>query len=622
MAATRPPARRRRARRGSLERPVNARLYRGSLLVLVLPLLVLAFSVVRVAPLPPPPLPANFDGAAAGALAVDLSQHFPDRSPGGSGSVRAATWFRDQMRQYDLPVSSDTWTADVPGLGRQRLRNLWAVAVGQSRQAIVVTAHRDDTGAGPGVNDDASGTAALVELARGYARAGTQSPSVRSAHTLVFLSTDGGAFGGLGAARFASRLPFDVVATIDLTAIAGRGRPRIEIAGDTPRSPAASLVATAAQRLREQTGATPRHAGIVAQLVDLGFPYTLYGQGPFVARGIPAVTLTTANARPPEAFTDRRLDVPRLGAMGRAAQQLIGSLDQGLGLTQGTTTYVWTGTRIVRGWAIELILFGLLIPYAVTVVDLFARCRRRRIPLAPAARSLRSRVGVWLCAGAAFYILRFLGAWPAGPARPIDPATRVAGDWPVIALLVLVALALGAWLVARPRLVPRRPSTPEEKLAGETAALLGMGVVALLVLATNPYALLFFVPALHLWIWLPQLRVRRGAGALAVFLVGLAGPVAILVSLGVRFGLGFDAPWYLAALAGVGYVRVSAVAITLAAAACAAQLLAVTANRYAPYPSRDERPARGPLRELVRRVVLAVRARRRVTEGHRRAFGG
>ena len=68
MAATRPPARRRRARRGSLERPVNARLYRGSLLVLVLPLLVLAFSVVRVAPLPPPPLPANFDGAAAGAL--------------------------------------------------------------------------------------------------------------------------------------------------------------------------------------------------------------------------------------------------------------------------------------------------------------------------------------------------------------------------------------------------------------------------------------------------------------------------------------------------------------------------------------------------------------------------
>jgi hypothetical protein len=64
------------------------------------------------------------------------------------------------------------------------------------------------------------------------------------------------------------------------------------------------------------------------------------------------------------------------------------------------------------------------------------------------------------------------------------------------------------------------------------------------------------------------------------------------------------------------------VAITLAAAACAAQLLAVTANRYAPYPQPEERAPRGPLRELVRRTVLLLRARRRVTEERRRAFGG
>ena len=30
-------------------------------------------------------------------------------------------------------------------------------------------AHRDDPGDGPGANDNATGTAALVELARGYA---------------------------------------------------------------------------------------------------------------------------------------------------------------------------------------------------------------------------------------------------------------------------------------------------------------------------------------------------------------------------------------------------------------------------------------------------------------------
>ena len=80
---------------------------------------------------------------------------------------------------------------------------------------------------------------------------------MRSAHTIVFLSTDGGSFGGLGALRFAEHPPFHVVATINLDAIAGRGPPRIVIAGDTPRSPAASLVETAAKRVLEQTG----HAG-------------------------------------------------------------------------------------------------------------------------------------------------------------------------------------------------------------------------------------------------------------------------------------------------------------------------------------------------------------------------
>src|SRR5581483_2375762 len=273
----------------------------------------------------------------------------------------------------------------VPGLGRVPLENLWAVAPGQSRDAIVLLAHRDDTGAGPGANDDASGTAALVELARGYALSAAPR-GVRSGHTIVFLSTDAGAFGGLGALRFATHPPFHVVAVIDLDAIGGGTLARLELAGDAPRSPAAALVATAARRMQEQTGIPPRRTSVAGQLLDLGFPLTLYEQGPFVARGIPAVTLTTAGARPPEAFTDRSaaLSVVRIGELGRAAQQLVGSLDQGLELAQGTTTYVWTGGRFVRGWAIEALLFSLLAPYLVAVVDLFALCRRRAIPLLPA----------------------------------------------------------------------------------------------------------------------------------------------------------------------------------------------------------------------------------------------
>ncbi len=612
MAATPTPRRRRRVRRGSLERPVSGRLYRGSFIVVGLAVVVVAFSIVRPAALPAPLLPPNFDGGATRVLAADLSDHFPDRSPGGPGSLRAAEWFRDQMRQYDLPVSSDTWHETIPGLGRVRLQNLWAVAPGESRQAIVVLAHRDDTGAGPGANDNATGTAALVELARGYALAAAANANVRSGHTIVFLSTDAGAYGGLGALRFASHPPFHVVATINLDAIGGRGPPRIEIAGDTPRSPAATLVETAGKRLQEQTGFPPSRPTIGAQLIDLGFPFTLYEQGPFVARGIPAVTITTAGARPPEAFTDRStaLSTVRIGAIGRAAQQLIGSLDQGLELAQGTTTFVWAGDRFVRGWALELLLFALLVPYLVAVVDLFAYCRRRRIVLLPAVRSLRSRLAFWAFVGLVFYGLGALGAWPSGPARPPNPATQAAGDWPVLALLLFGAIACAGWLVVRQRLVPRRAIRFDEQLAGETAALLGFGVVALLVLATNPYALIFFLPALHAWLWLPQVRTMRGPIGAILLAIGALGPALIVLSLALRFGLGFDAPWYLIELVALGYVHVPAVAITLAGTACAAQLTAVTAHRYAPYPERNERPPRGPFRELVRAIVLRNRARR------------
>ncbi|HZT16703.1 MAG TPA: M28 family peptidase [Gaiellaceae bacterium] len=620
MVETPVPARRRRPRRGSLQRPLNARLYRSTFLVLSLPLLVLAFSVAHVAPLPAPQLPPAFDGRSATQLARDLATTAPDRVPGSAGALRAAAWFRQEMATYGLPVSSDRWRERVPGLGRVQLENEWAVAAGQSSDAIVVMAHRDDTGAGPGANDNASGTAALIELARGYAQLGPGNPErVRADHTVVFLSTDAGAFGALGAERFVRRLPFHVVAAINLDAIAGRGPPRLVIAGDAPRSPAASLVETAANRVLEQTGTRVRRTGFLGQLVDLALPFTLYEQGPFVARGIPAVTLTTANDRPPPPLGDRpdSLDAGHLAGLGRATQELLGSLDQGIELAQGTTSFVWAGDRIVRGWALELLLAGLLAPFLVAVVDLFARCRRRRIPLAPALRSLRTRLGLWLFAGAAFYLFGLAGAWGSGPARPPNPALPSSGDWPVLALVLLAAVVACGWLVDRHRLVPRRPVTAEERLAGETAALLALAVVSLLVLATNPFALLFVLPAVHAWLWLPQVRGGAPPARWLVFAAGLVGPLLVPLSFAYRFGLGFDAPWYVLHLVAIGYIHLPAVAITLGGGACAAQLVAVAAGRYAPYPDRRERPARGPLRELVRTVVLGTRARRRELEERR-----
>ena len=132
------------------------------------------------------------------------------------------------------------------------------------------------------------------------------------------------------------------------------------------------------------------------------------------------------------------------------------------------------------------------------------------------------------------------------------------------------------------------PVGTDEQLAGSTAALLGLGIVSLLVLATNPFALIFFLPAMHAWLWLPQVQTSRAPTRAFVFLIGLVGPLLIVLSLALRFGLGFDAPWYLLELVAVGYVHLPAVVITLCGAACATQLAVVDGG---PLRARTRPPA-------------------------------
>src|SRR5207249_3801114 len=184
------------------------------------------------------------------------------------------------------------------------------------------------------------------------------------------------------------------------------------LAGTEPRLASSGIVETASERILEQTGERPHRPSALAQLIDLAFPFTLHEQGPLLARGIPALTLTTGGERPPSAFFDRpsRLDANRLGELGRAAQPLLSWLDSGV--------------------------------------------------------------------------------WPSAPSVPLPPDSPPASSWPVFGLLGLALLGGIGWFVTRERLLPRRPVSPSEELAGTAAALLALGVVSLLVVATNPFALI------------------------------------------------------------------------------------------------------------------------------------
>jgi Peptidase family M28 len=618
VTAASPASERRRSRPGSLERPINGRLYRGTWLLVGLPLLLLAFSVGRPSALQAPNLPPAFDASVTASLATDLASRYPDRTPGTAGARGAVTWFRRELQPYGFDVRTDRFTATIGGR-RTTLVNLVAEKTGLTpREEIVVMAHRDGTGADGGLNNNASGTAALIELARSYAPTAA-AQRVSLPYSLVFLSTDGAADGALGAAHFAAQpgARENILGVVNLDSIAGHGRPRLVLNGSTARSPAPGLVETLRAAFARVSGGDPARPSGLQQLFGLAFPFSPYEQAPFVSRGIPAVTITTAGGRPPEARRRSgggQLDVRHLDLVGLAAQDTVDAMEQGVSLAQGPTSYVYLGQRLISGWAIEIVLVWMLLPFLAAAVDLFARCRRRRIRVAPALRSYRSRLGFWAWVGALFLVFGALGFWGRSGGHPPSLNTVT---WPGAALIAFVVLAAAGWLVARSRLLPRREIRLEERLAGQSGALLALGVIGLLVAATNPFALVFVLPSLHAWLWLPQAQTRHAALRSSIFAAGLAGPFYLVWSFATHYGLGWDAPWYLAKLFAIGYAPLPLFVIGLGWLAAAGQLAALAAGRYAPYPAPNERPRRGPLRELIRTLVLAQRRRTALAEARR-----
>ena len=588
-------------------------MYRGTWLLVGIPLLVAAFTVYHPYVLHGPVLEPQFDGAAALLTAQEFASNHPDRVPGSEGAAQAATWVAQRLGQHGLRVERQRFHAKIPGRGSVPLENVIASREGRSNELIVVVAHRDSSPTSAGANDNGSGTAALIELARSFATPQAPPQPPAPTHGIVFVSTDAGAYGGLGAEHFAEHYAFgeQIVATINLDAIAGPGPPHLLFGAGRPRFASAELVGSASARIVEQAGIEPTRPGAIAQLLDLTFPLSLHEQAPFVDRGITAITLTTARDRPPPSFGDtpENLVGRRLTQLGRSSQALLSSLDEEVELAEGTSSYVYLGERVVRGWAVVLVLFAAVLPALAVIVDLFARLRRRHIPLAPALRSYRSRLAFWLYAVLLFELFALLGIWETGAARPLAPELSAGTQWPVVGLAVYGALLAGGWLVGRDRLLPRRPVADSEELAGQVGALLALAVLSLLVVAMNPYAVLFLLPSLHAWIWLPQLRHSPAVLRVPVLVAGFAGPLLLVGSLALRLDLGFDAPWYLAQLAAVGYVPFPALLVTSAWLAAAGQLAASVAGRYAPYPAAGERPRLGLGRRLVRGAVLTVRGR-------------
>jgi Peptidase family M28 len=584
---------------------VNTRLVRVASLVIAPALLAVLFSVSTTGVLPRPALDPLFDGAAAVDLATRFATENPERMPGTVGAESAARWYRETISGLGLPTEEDVWSEDLADLGRVELRNVVTVVPGRSEEAIVLVAHRDNAGVGRAAGDNSAATAALIELARGFAP--QESAPALPERTLVLVSTDGGAHGGAGAKRFAQTSPYaeSAIAAVVLDGFDRLGRPRIAVAGGRPVSPARSLVRTAAARVEEQTGERPALPSVLTQLVDLAVPYAAEEQGPLLDRGVSAVTIAAEGTQADE---DTLRAETAVGELGRATEALVSSIDASVGAAFRTPDSVFLDDRAASGWAVRLTLVVAIVPFVLGIVDLLVRGRRRGLPLGAAVRGLRARLLFWLYCGLLLGLGALMGVFPTGASLPLPPYSPPVSDWPVAGLALLVAAAALGWLTARRRLVSAADTTREEQLAGYSVALAWIGVVAIGLALVKPYALVFVLPSLYAWLWLP-VHERRWA-RLALYLLGLLGPVVGLAVLANELEIGLiDSLLYVVSLATVGYVSLGSVLFALAWLAGASQLGALAAERYSPYAGGASSPPPGPVRSSLRRFSRYARSR-------------
>jgi len=146
--------------------------------------LVLAMSVPAVAhdpgPVPPPhPSASAHDNSVVKQISVDrlmghvsyLSETIGSRPAGSAAEQETVAYLKAQLESYgykDVEVQSFTHSGTRTGM------NVIATKKPNNKnddngQIVVVGAHHDSVARGPGANDDASGTAAVLELARIFA---------------------------------------------------------------------------------------------------------------------------------------------------------------------------------------------------------------------------------------------------------------------------------------------------------------------------------------------------------------------------------------------------------------------------------------------------------------------
>jgi hypothetical protein len=566
---------------------IDFRIYRAGFLPALIAVVILLFALQ----VPPPPLapvtaPVEFDQVSATKIARQIVDEAPVRTPGSAGDEAIAELVERQFRGVrDAQVAEQRFTGSFNDEDVD-LRNLILTLPGASPRSVVIMAARDSA-SGPGGASSAAATATLLELVR-------ELEDTRHTKTLIFVSTDGGTDGALGAREFAAHFPQrDAIDGVIVLWQPGSANPRPPFLLDTsdgPRSASSGLVRTAERALAGQDLARPPGEGIFAELARLALPSGLGEAAVLIGSGIDAVALSSAGELPLPASEDQPEDLSAstLGDFGRAALSLAVTLDAAPAPPDhGPDAYVTLSGSLLPGWALSLLALTLLLPAAIAAFDGLARALRRQERIGWGLWWSTSRGLPLIIALLVLYLLAISGI-VARPRFPFDPNQFGVGAGQVVVMALLGLVILSGYYVVRGWRVPAGLET------GAAAASLGLISVVAVLLAwlANPFAALLLVPAAH--VWLLDATGRRALwpavlGVAALSLVPLGAAVGDLVG---RLELSSSSPWHVLLMVGDGQIGFGTMLAVCLVAGCLVGVVALAGRGPSPV-HRPEVPTSG-----------------------------
>jgi hypothetical protein len=566
---------------------LELRLYRAAFVPFLLALVIVAFSLgARPRPLSATLAPDAFSGASAIARLNQLTAKFPDRRPGSNGDAALASFIARSFNDAHFPSRTHEFDGDTVA-GRQSLSTVIGTRQGSSNSTIAIVAHRDARQTGSAA--ELSGTAALLELTHIFGGRVTQ-------HSLALVSTSGGSGGAAGAADLARRLPHPVAAVIVLGDVAGTRsrRPYVVPWSDGSQIAPIRLRRTVETALQEELGRSPGGTAATDQLARLAFPMSVGEQGPLLAAGLPAVLVQQSGEVGPGARDG--ISEARLQSFGRGVLRALNALDSGPSAEPAPTRDVLLGSRVLAAWGVRLLVGLLILPALIGAVDVFARVRRRRQPIAPWF--------TWVAAGAVPFALAALfaaalgrsGLLHAAPAGPVTAHQLPLGIGARTALVsVALVFALG-WMLRTALLRARRgsPGVP----GAATALILTSCGLAILVWLANPYAAALLVLPLHIVLLATTLEPRPPRAVAVALLAGSLLPLLLLAGLDAeRLGLGPQAfAWMGLLLVAGGHVGLIALLLWSLAAGVLVGALTIVLHRAREEAEREPTiTVRGPL---------------------------